>query len=78
MLNMVKDIKKTKDIRRLLTKRIQLWDDRKYDETIHEAEMCDKMLPKRSTNVSDDEAVKIFDRLVMQGKLRSACRFITE
>ena len=48
------------DIRRLLTKRIQPWDDRKYDEFIHEAEMCDKMLPKRSTNVSDDEAVKIF------------------
>ena len=40
--------------------------------------MCDTMLPKRSSHVSDDEAVKIFDRLVMQGKLRSACRFITE
>ena len=49
-----------------------------HDALIHEAQMCDKMLPKRSSHVSDDEAVKIFDRLVMQGKLRSACRFITE
>ena len=33
---------------------------------------------QKEVRISDDEAVKIFDSLVMQGKLRSACRFITE
>ena len=55
-----------------------MWGAEKYDELVHEAEMCDKLLPKRSTHVNDNEAQKIFDRLVMQGKLRAACRFITE
>ena len=45
---------------------------------IQEAQMNDKQLPKRNAHINDDDAYKIFNRLALQGKLRSACRFITE
>ena len=76
MLNKVKDIKKTADI--LLNKRLKLWEEKKYEELICEAEMNDKQLPKRNAHITEEDAYKNFNRLALQGKLRSACRFITE
>ena len=40
--------------------------------------MNDKQMPKRNTHINDDDTSKIFKRLTLQGKLRSACRFIAE
>ena len=69
MLNKVKDIKKTADIRRLLNKRTKLWEDNKYEELVQEAQMNDKQLPKRNAHINDEDAYKIFNRLALQEKL---------
>ena len=50
MLQKDKNIKTTKDIRRLIQQRMEMWQQNKYDLLLHEAEICDKKLP-RSCNM---------------------------
>ena len=73
-----KSIVKTADIRRLISKRLELWKQNKFMELISEAENCDKKLPRKQANISDEKAVQIFTRLLLRGKIREATRFITE
>ena len=40
--------------------------------------MCDKKLPSKQIKMTDDKAVAIFTRLLLNGKIREATRFITE
>ena len=61
-----------------MNKQTQLWEDNKFEELVQEAQMNDKQMPKRNAQINEDDAYKIFNRLALQGKLRSACRFITE
>ena len=44
---------------------------------IQEAEACDRKLPMGVTKMSDEEAILVFSRMVLQGKIREALRFIT-
>ena len=56
-----------------------MWEDGLFEELIHEAELCDKKLGKSvDANISDEQAIKIFTRLILLGKVREAARFITE
>ena len=71
-------MKKTVDIRRLIDRRMKLWKDGKYTELIQEAAGCDKKLPRAVGKMSEESAIKIFTRLILQGKIRQTTRFITE
>ena len=73
-----KNIKKTKDIRILLKRRLQMWTNGFFENLCDEAERCDKKLPKSSGKMSEDQEEKIFSALILQGRLREAVRFITD
>ena len=73
-----KEIVKTADIRRLISRRLKLWSEKRFLDLISEAELCDKKLPSKQIKMTDDKAVAIFTRLLLNGKIREATRFITE
>ena len=67
-----KKIKKTADIKRLVLRRLDLWEQTRFEELIQEAEQCEKKLGKSfSKNITDESAHLVFSRLILQGKLRS-------
>lgn len=79
VLQKEKLIRNGSDIRRTLRKRMDMWNNNQYDELIQEAIRCDRQLkstPKNKKN--DDHKIRIFTRLVLQGKLREATRWITD
>ena len=43
-----KNIKKTRDIRSLLKRRMQMWNEGLFEELVSEAERCDRKLPNSS------------------------------
>ena len=51
-----------------MKRRMQLWDDDKLEELIQEAELCDSKLPRSYAPKTEDEAISIFSRLILQGK----------
>lgn len=71
-------IKMGADVRRLLKKRMTMWTDEKYDELLEEAIRCDKRIKHGVQKCEDSHKIRIFTRLVMQGKLRDATRWITD
>uniref|UniRef100_A0A8D8WJ63 Reverse transcriptase domain-containing protein n=1 Tax=Cacopsylla melanoneura TaxID=428564 RepID=A0A8D8WJ63_9HEMI len=78
LLQREKSVTKGSDIRRLLKKRLDLWREEKFDELLHEAQRCDRQLGKnRNDSVDEEHRIRIFTRLVLQGKLRDANRWIT-
>ena len=78
ILQRTRNIKKTADIRRLLEKRMKLWEDSNFQELLEEVELCDKKLPRSYGNITDEQAVKIFSQLILIRKKREAAKFITE
>ena len=73
-----KNFKKTADIRRLISRRLKMWSDGNIENLISEAEQCDQKLPRSTTNMTDEQTVKVFSRLMLEGKIREATRFLTE
>ncbi len=75
-------VKKTADIRRVIQRRLQLWDEGQFDVLMQEAMRCSETFLKRyrkeNRQGAHDHTVKVFHRLMLQGKLRSAVRWITE
>ena len=57
---------------------MKLWSEKRFFDLISEAELCDKKLPSKQIKMTDDKAVAIFTRLLLNGKIREATRFITE
>ena len=79
MLQRDRNVKVVSDIRRLLERRLALWCDEKFDVLLQEACRCDKALWNRVRRPNDDSHVdRVFSRLMMQGKIRAAVRWITE
>ena len=64
-----KKVKKSSDIRRLVMRGIKMWKDDLLEELIQEAEACDRKLSTGVTKMSEDEAILVFCRLVLQGKI---------
>jgi len=60
MLQRDKNVKKAPDIRRMLDRRLSLWENGKFLELIAEAENCNRKLSKSSGNISDEQAYKTF------------------
>jgi hypothetical protein len=73
-----KSVRKTKDIRGLLRRRMQMWKNGHFNELLNEAEHCNNKLPQSSGKMDRDQETKVFSNLILQGRLREAVRFITD
>ena len=40
--------------------------------------MCDKKFPPYATKMTEEQAIKVFTRLMLKGKIRAATHFLTE
>jgi hypothetical protein len=73
MLQRDKQVRRAKDIRILLNQRLLMWEAGEVDLLIDDAICSDKKLCKISKSIDSDlETVKLFNRLMMRGKLRDA------
>ena len=78
MLQRDRMVRKGADIRRLLDRRITQWRDGLFDILVQEADRCDKGLKHScGARLSEEDIVRIFSRLMLQGKVRAAVRWAT-
>ncbi|CAB0001695.1 unnamed protein product [Nesidiocoris tenuis] len=54
-----------------------MWEQGAYDELLQEAQRCDRQLKRTVEKEDDDHDARVFTRLVLQGRLRDATRWIT-
>ena len=74
-----KSVKKMADVRRVLERRMKMWVDNEFDLLLQEAERCDRSVSGiRKDRVADAQVVKVFTRLMLQGKVRAAVRWLSE
>ena len=66
------------DIRRVLEKRMNLWEKNEYELLLQEAVRCDKSMRNTGRSTKKNDVVKVFTRLMLQGKLKAAVRWISE
>ncbi|BES98429.1 Hypothetical protein NTJ_11244 [Nesidiocoris tenuis] len=72
-------VRQAKDIRLLLERRLQMWNDEQYEALLQEALMLDRKLAhRRQTSMNKEHVVQVFHRLMLRGKVREAVRWLTE
>ena len=72
-------VRKGADVRRLLERRLELWQQNQFDLLVQEAGRCDWGLCRTSHSVVDEESViRVFTRLMLHGRVRAAVRWVTE
>ena len=73
---------KSLDIRRLIGRRLKMWEDGLFDALMHEAERCDRSFANgrdsKRREQSFEHTERVFHRLMIEGKVRSAVRWIAE
>jgi hypothetical protein len=78
MLQRDRSVKKGNDIRRLLERRLSLWSDAKFEILIQEAIRCNRTLKLNNKSYDGAHVDKIFSKLMFQGKIKAAVRWVTE
>ena len=58
-------VRKGRDIRRLLERRMEMWLDEKYDLLVQEADRCNISLRVSKGSFDDDVVARIFSRLML-------------
>ena len=70
-------VKKGIDIKRLIDKRMDMWEKGLFRELLEEAKRCDSQFVERKVKMDNEHAFRVFNRLMLQGKVREATRFMT-
>ncbi|KAF6210308.1 hypothetical protein GE061_013412 [Apolygus lucorum] len=79
VLQREKIVNSSSDIKRAISKRMELWEEGKVDELIQEAIRCDKKIAKKQYKIpSQQQRARVMTRLVSSGRLRDATRWATE
>ena len=74
-----KSVKKSVDVRRTLERRMKLWTDHEFDVLMQEMERCDRSFKLVRKFANDkDHIVRVFTRMMLQGKVRAAVRWLSE
>ena len=73
-----KMVRKAKDIRPLLTRRMDMWEAGQLKELLQEAQRCDRQLATSLTPMNQEQVERTFARLMMEGRVRSAVRLLTD
>ena len=72
-------IKKAADIRRVLERSIMMWKNNEFDQLLQEAIRCDRsMRNTHKGDVDDHHIVRVFTRLMLNGKVCAAVRCLSE
>ena len=81
MLQHDRMVRKSCDIRRLLDRRLSLWQQEQFDVLLQEAVRCNRSFQNshRSTSCSSrDHLIRVFTKLMLEGNIRAAVRWVTE
>ena len=73
-----KMIRKARDVRPLLMRRMDMWEDGQLKELLHEAQRCDRQLISSLSPMTSEQVERTFARLMLEGRVRSAVRLLTE
>lgn len=73
-----KMVKKGKDIRPLLTRRMDMWEEGKLQALLHEAKRCDRQLATGHRLMTCTQLERSFNRMMLQGRVRAAVRLLTD
>ena len=77
MLQKPSKTSKNKDHIRYLGERLIKWKEGRFDELLSECETIQKKLSQNNNKKSQDNIIRIFTRLMLQGKISSALRWVT-
>lgn len=73
------NLKGNKNIKKRLDERMDLWDQGKYQWLVEDTIRCLKdRITRFNTQSSQEEQMSQFNRLMLQGEVRRACRFLTD
>ena len=81
MLQRDRLVRKGCDIRRLLERRLSMWCDQQFDVLLQEAIRCDQSLRnthRSSAKNKTDHVIRVFTKLMLEGNVRAAVRWVTE
>ena len=71
--------KRARDIRRRIEYRLQAWAEGKFNMLVEDTSRTSiSLISTKRRSMSDEQIAKTYTRLVLQGKLRSAVRFVTD
>ena len=74
-----RSVVKGADIRRVIERRLIMWDKGDFDLLVQEAERCDKSLrPRTKFNHDKTHTATVFTRLMLQGKVKAAVRWLSD
>ena len=71
-------VRKAKDIRPLLSRRMDMWEAGSLSELLQEAQRCDKHLMSGVKPMSPEQLERTFNRLMMEGQVWGAVRLVTD
>ncbi|CEM26622.1 unnamed protein product [Vitrella brassicaformis CCMP3155] len=72
------DVKKKRDVKRMLWRRLEMWQEGQVEELVCEAERLDQQFPTTQPRLDDASVYRIFNKLMLEGKVRAAVRFVNE
>ena len=73
-----KMVRKARDIRPLLARRVDIWEAGRRRELLQEARHCDKQLVSTSGPKTSEQVEHTFNHLMLQGRVHSTVRLLTE
>uniref|UniRef100_A0A1X7SXG4 Reverse transcriptase domain-containing protein n=1 Tax=Amphimedon queenslandica TaxID=400682 RepID=A0A1X7SXG4_AMPQE len=74
-----KQVTKRRDVIRSLNRRMDMWRDDKFDLLVQESCRCDRSFTSHRRRKHDKDYIeKVFTRLMLQGKVRAAMRWLTD
>ena len=74
-----RSVVKGADIRRVIERRLIMWDKGDFDLLVQEAERCDRSLrPRTKFNHDKTHTATVFTRLMLQGKVKAAVRWLSD
>jgi hypothetical protein len=79
ILQRAKGVTKAGDIKRRLSTRMDSWEEQKFDMLVQDTERTAlAQLAKSRGGSTPEQRAKTYNRLILQGKLRAAVRWLTE
>ena len=63
---------------RVLERGLEMWHEGKFNTLVQEAMRCDRPFQRHSRSSNKDHVERVFTRLMLQGKIRAAVRWLTE